>query len=848
MPDPSLEALPIDAVLPDIVAGLRAASGLVVHAPPGAGKTTRVPRALYDAGFAATGEILILEPRRLAARLAAARVAAGFGESLGRTVGFTIRFESISGPGTRIRFVTEGILSRRIVRDPLLQGISTVILDEFHERHLPADLALAFLRRLQQERRPDLRLLVMSATLNAEPVADFLGGAPIVRCEGANFDIALSHAEREEDRPLHEKVVMAVSTLGNEPGGDVLIFLPGAAEIRRAAEALRGQAARAGLGIFPLHGDLPAAAQDRALQPATRPKLILATNVAETSITIPGIAAVIDSGLARVAGYSSWSGLPILSLAKISKASARQRAGRAGRTRAGRVLRLYTRRDFETRPEHDLPEIKRADLAESALTLHGAGLRDLRSFAWFEPPAESAWSAAEDLLRQLGALDALGAITPTGRKMAEFPLHPRLARLVIEGERRGVAAQACLLAAVIAERDMLLDARSRMSDLPRTPRGSVSESSDLLERMERYHAAERSGFTRDRMAALDLDPRGVEAVNRARRQLVRLAGRGSHLAAEPEVEEALGISILAAFPDRVARRRAPGGSEFLLAAGGSARLAESSIVQSAPLITAVDAEMRTGEKGTRDASGVLIRIASAVEPEWLAGLFPEDINRQVACLWNEQGGRVDETVQTRYRTLVLEESTSPARPSEAVSRILFQNARGKGLAAFRDGDRVPGLVARAALLAKHFPTAALPTIDEEGIAAACAQCCTGHRSLVELSRVSLADMLQARFSSQQRDLLRRETPDHFTLPGGRKLPIHYEPGRTPWIASLLQDFFGMKTTPAICAGRLPLTIHLLAPNRRPVQVTQDLAGFWERHYPDLRRQLQRRYPKHRWPE
>ena len=369
-----LEALPIDATLPEIVVALRSSGGIVICAPPGAGKTTRVPRALYHAGFAQSGEILILEPRRIAVRLAAARVADELGEGLGETVGYSIRFETLAGPATRIRFITEGILSRRIVQDPRLENVSTVILDEFHERHIATDLALAFLRRLQRETRPDLKLVVMSATLDAAPIAEFLGGVPIFATEGARFEVSLEYEDRPRDQPLQEKVAAAISRLLKDGlDGDVLIFLPGAAEIRMAAEALQTLAAKADLLILPLHGDLSAAAQARAVQPAKQRKLILATNVAETSVTIPGIAAVIDSGLARVAGHSAWTGIPSLHLAKISRASAIQRAGRAGRTRAGRVVRLYTRHDFESRPERDLPEIQRADLAESALTLHGAG-------------------------------------------------------------------------------------------------------------------------------------------------------------------------------------------------------------------------------------------------------------------------------------------------------------------------------------------------------------------------------------------------------------------------------------------------------------------------------------------
>ena len=843
-----LAELPIDAVLPDITAALRSSSGAVICAPPGAGKTTRVPRALFHAGFAQSGEILVLEPRRIAVRLAAARVAAELGEEPGGTVGFSVRFETVAGPETRIRFITEGILTRRIAQDPRLENVSAVILDEFHERHIAGDLALAFLRQLQRESRPDLRLLVMSATLDAAPVGEFLGRVPVFSVEGTRFDVALEYEDRRRDRPLHEKIATAVSRLLAEGlDGDFLVFLPGAAEIRMAATALQPAADKTGSLILPLHGDLPVSAQARAVQPANQRKVILATNVAETSVTIPGIAAVIDSGLARVAGYSAWTGIPSLHLARISRASAIQRAGRAGRTGPGRVVRLFTQQDFESRPERDLPEIQRADLSESALALHGAGIRDLHSFAWFEPPPQATVSAAEDLLRQLGALENPGILTGTGRQMLRLPVHPRLARLILEGEKSGVVREACLLTALLAEQDIRLEARSAISSGLSRPHARGAGPSDPLELLDRFRAAEQARFATGPVASLGLDLRAVQAVERAYRQLCRAVGRGHGTTGDPDDGQALLMAILTAFPDRVARRRAPGSNEFLLATGGTARLAAASVVQLAPLIVAVDAEKRTAAGGTRDPSGVLIRLASAIEPEWLAGLYPDRIAERVSLSWNEAAGRVDEAVQTLYRELVLEEAVRPARPSDEVSQMLLTHALAQGWKSFRDGDEVAALQVRISLLARHFPESGCKVLDNDQIVAACAECCAGKRSLAELCRLSLSDVLLARATRRQRELLLRETPERIILPAGRKVPVHYEPGKPPWIASFLQDFTGMKSTPAICAGRVPLTVHLLAPNRRPVQVTQDLPGFWQRHYPALRRQLMRRYPKHAWP-
>ncbi|HVU49896.1 MAG TPA: helicase-related protein, partial [Polyangia bacterium] len=431
-------ALPVDAALPDVTRALREGRAVVVEAPAGAGKTTRVPRALLEARVV-EGEIWILEPRRLPARLAAERVARELGERVGETVGYTVRFEDVSSPRTRLRFVTEGLLTRRLVSDPRLGGIGAVVLDEIHERHVQTDLALALLRRLQRGARPDLRVCAMSATLQAEPLREFLDGCAGVRSEGRLHPIEIEHLAAPDERPLHEQVTGAVRRLLREGlEGDVLVFLPGAAEIRRAQEALAAAPGASELLVLPLHGELPLEEQTRAVRPEPgRRKVILSTNVAESSITVEGVVAVVDSGLARVASHSPWTGLPTLAIAKVSQAAATQRAGRAGRTRPGRALRLYTRHDHDARRAFDLPEIARADLADTLLTLAALDVGPLADFEWFEAPPAAALGAARDLLRALGALDAADRLTPLGRRMSRLPVHPRLARLVCEGETRG---------------------------------------------------------------------------------------------------------------------------------------------------------------------------------------------------------------------------------------------------------------------------------------------------------------------------------------------------------------------------------------------------------------------------
>jgi ATP-dependent helicase HrpB len=842
------EPLPIDPYLPEIISILQTAGALVLTAPPGAGKTTRVPRALYDAGFAARGEILILEPRRLAARMAAFRVAEEFGEKPGETVGYSIRFENVAGPNTRIRFLTEAILARIIIQNPDLTGVSAVILDEFHERHLATDLALSFLKQIQIK-NPALKIIVMSATLDARPVVSFLSNSRFLSVDGAPFDLSIEYEDRVSDRPLHDKVASATfKLLRSGPGGDILVFLPGAAEIRRCAEALKLAEDRLGFRLYLLHGDLPSSEQRRAVEPAVQVKVILATNVAETSITIPGIAAVIDSGLARLAGYSAWSGFSTLATAKISKASATQRAGRAGRTQAGRVLRLYTRPDFESRPAHETPEIRRAELTETALMLHGAGIRDPGSFTWFDPPPPSAIAAAENLLARLGAIDAAGRISDTGTRMLQIPVHPRLARLILEGQKLQAADESALLAALLSERDIRLESRSRLGGIHSKPRNLASGSSDLIELIEYFQEAEQAIFRQDRILDLGLDPGAIQSVRRAYRQLRRILPASNpartRRSAGDRTEDALLIAALAAFPDRVARRRKAGSQELLLAGGGSATLSPASVVHNPIFLVAVDAEARI----SRGAADTMVRLASAVEIEWLAAMFPDSILQKTELIWNERAGRVDEVQRTCYEQITLEETIRPAAPSEEVSRMLASAVFDANFAPFRDPSSLSAFQARLAFLSGHFPAEAWPELGDSSMREIVAALCSGKNRLEELASISLVGTVTNRLTPRQRLLLEREAPERIKLKAGRSVIVHYESTKPPWIASRLQDFFGMTKTPAICSGRVLLTMHLLAPNGRAVQVTQDIEGFWKRHYPSIRRELQRRYPKHAWPE
>ncbi|HJQ35320.1 MAG TPA: ATP-dependent helicase C-terminal domain-containing protein [Pyrinomonadaceae bacterium] len=879
-----MQPLPIDEILPRAVETLRRARSLVVEAPPGAGKTTRLPPALLDAAVA-DGDVLVLEPRRIAARMSARRVAEERGETVGETIGYQVRFEDVSSGRTRLRFLTEGVLTRRLLADPTLKGVGCVVLDEFHERHLQADLALALLRRLQRTSRPDLKLVAMSATLDAAPVARYLDDCAVLRSEGRRFEVNVEHLTRHDERPLELQVEAAVRRLVSEGlDGHVLVFLPGAAAIRRAQEACAGLAAEAGLLVLPLHGELPAAEQDAAVRPSSQTKLILSTNVAETSVTIEGVAAVVDSGLARVASHSPWSGLPLLKVSRVSRASAVQRAGRAGRTREGRCLRLYTAQDFGARPEHETPEVRRLDLAESVLELRAAGVVDPAAFEWFEAPSAESLEAAETLLRRLGATDAAGRVTEAGRAMLRLPLHPRLARIVVEAERRGVAREACAVAALISERDIRAGRVSLSTgkgeaarERRRTP--ETHGASDLLELLDLFEEASAAGFAAERLRRLDLEPNAVRAVARVTRQLRRLLGRVAksevedeknavrHVSRLPEERERelsderereLLISVLAGYPDRVARRRAgearrEGSVELLLSGGGTAELAPESVVRESEFLVAVDAEERGDAQRTPTrAAKTVVRLASAIEPDWLLDLFADALEEKTEARWNPQAERVEVVRRLVYDRLVVEEWRAPKAVGAEVTRALAEAALEAGPEVFDERGATQGFLARVEFVARTFPEAAVPALGDEDLRAALAEMCEGRRGFAELREAArageLLERLRSRLTPEQSRLVAQMAPERVTLARGRQARVEYERGQAPSVASRLQDFFGMREGPRVAAGRVPLVLRLLAPSQRPVQVTTDLAGFWSREYPRVRRELGRRYPRHAWPE
>ena len=767
----------------------------LLQAEPGAGKTTRVPPALLQSG---RHHIFVLEPRRLAARLAAARVAEEWGERLGDTVGYQVRFERIGSSRTRLWFLTEGVLTNRLLAGQALPQNSVVILDEFHERHLETDVALALLRD-SLRKRPDLRVLIMSATLAAEDLGSKLGDVPVIRAPGRTFPVEVAYTPASS-APLEEQVAEAVLKVIKQTSGHVLVFLPGAAEIRKAMSACEPVARAAGARLLPLYGDLSAQEQDAAVAPSNVRKIICSTNVAESSITINGVEAVIDSGLARVLSVSPWTGFSKLQREKVSKASAIQRVGRAGRTGPGMAIRLFSESDFVRRPDALTAELLRIDLAQIFLQLVAAHY-NMAELPWIDEPPPANVQQAKELLFRLRALTPEGAITSAGQQMAALPVHPRLARLVLEGTALGGGIEACELAAKLAENRIRSDRR---------------ETSNLPSDLEAILAEDLSFQSRKLKAQLQ---EGIRSIPQR--------CQDSH---------ALEKAILCGFSDRVARKR---GEALLLSNGSSARLDRNSLTRSEFLL-AIEVDDRS------DGSAPLVRFACPTEPDWLLDYFPEKIQAHEDMAWNRGRERVEQINFLRYEQLVLDESRSAPTDVEAAADMLASKARETDISRFADGDEVQKFLQRLRFAVAYSPE--LGTKNDP-VASALRQLASNRTSFAELREAARNGGLLAALQSQiDARLLDEIAPAYVTLPSGRRAKIDYGEGQPPSVASRLQDFFGMRQSPTVARGAVPLTVKLLAPNQRPVQVTTDLLSFWKNLYPQVRRELSRRYPKHPWPE
>ncbi|MEI6240800.1 MAG: ATP-dependent helicase HrpB [Planctomycetia bacterium] len=847
MPDlsrSSLRDLPVSAVVGEVVAASRGGA-VVVTAPPGSGKTMLVPAAILD-DVPAPAQVILLQPRRLAARAVAHQIARLRGVPLGGEVGYQVRFDSRVGRDTRLVVETTGIMLRRLLDDAALEGIAAVVLDEFHERTVEMDLVLGLLLRARETVRPDLRIVVMSATLAAEPVARLLGPAsggvcPIVSATGRMHPVDIRYGRRGEQRDLVDLVAAAVGDALRATDGHVLVFLPGVGEIMRCEQALAPLADREGHALLPLFGDLPPEQQDSVLADVGRRKIILATNVAETSLTIPGVTAVVDSGLARQMRVTAATGLPRLERIPISKASADQRAGRAGRTAPGVCWRLWDEAAHHHRPEAETPEILRGDFTGPLLQLLALGERG--EFPWLDPPAAEAVEQARTLLVRLGALEPPDdrpavVLTLLGRALVRLPAHPRLARLLLAGAAHGVLCEASIAAALLSERDPFR-AGSHAHRGPRD-RHAVRTRSDVVDRVIALQAF-HEGIRFDD-ADFELHSGGARAVLRTAEQLYRLVDVPlAARAAEPGV--ALMRALLEAFPDRLARLRPGAADRATMVGGRGVRLDGGSRVRHEPLFLAIDIDDAGGE--------ARVRQASAVESDWLAEepLATANLHTGDELLYQPARRQVEARRHTRWIDVVLDETPVPITDAAAAARLLAQEAAADfDRVRPRDDSAAGRFLSRVRWLAASMPDLGLPNCDDARLAAILPDLCVGLRSLDDVQAADWLGPVQALVGYERLAEIDRLAPAEIDLPTGKRHRLAYEHGKPPILAVRIQELFGIRETPRVAGGRLPVVLHLLGPNHRPQQVTDDLASFWANTYPQVKKELRRRYPKHAWPD
>ncbi|MCF7838830.1 MAG: ATP-dependent helicase HrpB [Candidatus Marinimicrobia bacterium] len=843
-----MDALPIGELAAPLAAAWGAASRLLLTAPTGSGKSTQIPQFLLDAGLAPAGQIVVLQPRRLAARMLARRVARERGVALGSAVGYQVRDEHVAGPHTRICYVTEGVLLRRLLSDPDLRDVAAILFDEFHERHLPGDLMLGLARALQA-RRPELKLLVMSATLDVSGVADYLAPAPLLQPAGRCHPVAIQYLERAAAggrAPIWETAARALpALLAGVPEGDLLVFMPGAYEIQRTIEAFRGVGAARGFEVLPLHGRLSAADQDRAVSPGARRRIIVATNIAETSITIAGVRGVLDSGLAREAGFDPRRGIETLLVAPISRAAAEQRSGRAGRTAPGVALRLWTAREHEQRPAYTRPEIQRVDLAEPLLALKALGFARSTDFPWFEPPPPAALEQAEALLRDLAATDAAGRITSLGRQLLRFPLHPRYARLLLAAAETGCLPEATRIAALTQTRPLLPPARD---PAVREARGALTDEpvpGDYALTLRGWAAATAQRYAPAFCQAIGLQAEAAREADRlAARFQVIARSAGLALDTPPATAAQIGRALLAAFPDRVARRCDQGSLRCELVHGRRGELARSSAVHHAPLLLVGEiTELDDRHGGVR----TLLSQATALETEWLAEARPDALRDEKEYRYDPRQKRVLLHLRRCFLDLVLRDQIRQDVTAAEAAPVLAQALASGALESAQWPEAITPWLARLESLAAWCPDWRLPTFDASARQTVLGAFCVGAVGARDLKDRKLLPCFRVWLGAAAVTVLEREAPTHFTLPSGRRRPIVYCPPQPPRLAATIQDLDGLQTTPRIAGRRMPLTIEILAPNQRPVQTTTDLDSFWRTAYPALRPALSRRYPKHRWP-
>jgi len=838
--------LPIYELEHRLVAELKSQSRLIIQAPTGSGKSTQVPQILLDHGLLGDGQVVVLQPRRLATRLLAARVASERNGRLGEEVGYQIRFENITSADTRIRFVTEGILLRQLIQDPQLRGVAAILFDEFHERHLYGDITLARSLQLQATSRPDLKLAVMSATLDAGLLQKYLEPCAVMTSGGRTFPVTVEYLPKPvggDGYPIWDLAADELERVAPQTEGDVLIFMPGKYEIGRTISSIRASRVSNRFVVLPLHGELPPAEQDAALARYEKRRAIVATNVAETSLTIDGVRVVIDSGLARVARFDPRRGINTLLVEKISRASAEQRTGRAGRTAPGYCLRLWAEREHLDRAAQELPEVKRLDLAEVVLTLKASGVEEIGGFRWLEPPDPRALARAEQLLADLGAL-ADGGVTQLGRRMLAFPVHPRYARMLIAAQQFRCVPAVALIAALTQGRNLLRRVEGKQGREDRDDVLGSDAESDLFILMRAFRFAENSRFDVQRCARLGINAGAAREAAQLVEQFLSIArDEGLDLQAVEVKPGSIERCVLAGFPDQVAARLDAGTLRCALVHGRRGVLARESTVHSARLLVA--SEVREIESSEKERQ-VLLTLATRIEADWLRELFPESFREETRVEFDSTLRRVVGHRATLFHDLVLGSEEFSPKGDPAAAEILAREVLA-GTCPLKGWDNaVEQWIERANFVATEFPEFELPRIDESGKLLLLEQICQGATSYKEIKERPVWPVVKSWLNPAQQQTLDDHAPERIKLPSGRSAKITYGDAAPPTIAVRIQDLYDTPRGLAVGRGRVALRIQVLAPNHRPIQITTDLETFWREGYPKIKKELQRKYPKHEW--
>jgi ATP-dependent helicase HrpB len=840
------QPLPIDGLQADLVAACGRVRRLVLRAPTGSGKSTRIPQMLLDLNLV-QGQIVVLQPRRIAARLLAARIAQERGVRLGGEVGYQIRFERVESAQTRIKFVTEALLLRQMASDPELKGVGAVVFDEFHERNLHSDVALALARRLQETHRPDLLIMAMSATLDTEGVAKWLGSAETLAADGRAYPVQIeyTHLPRNSTRPIWDAAAEQVRrVLSEEAEGDILVFMPGSYEIMRTIGAVRNLPESGGVDILPLYGELPPEEQDRAVKPSPGRKVIVATNVAETSLTIPGVRAVVDAGLARIARFDPHRGIDTLLVEPVSQASAEQRAGRAGRTGPGRCIRLWSQTDHEARPLREVPEIKRVDLSETILLLLTSGWGEAATFPWYEKPDDKALQRALTVLADLGAVDAQGKLTNLGRRMSVFPAHPRYARMLLAAGDLDCVYEVCRIAGLAQGRDILF---RKVDDRTENARDSVEQEdgSDFFPRLALLQRAVEMKFDADACDRFGVHGQAARQADQAARQFLRLAeGQGLPVSDRIADPAAVRRCLLLGFSDRLAVRLDAGTLRCALVHGRTGELRRESSIRNAKLLVAAEVD----EIQARGGVTTYLSLATAIEEAWLQELFPAEFSTVNQVRYDGSQRRVVTRVERRFRDLVLEAKERDDAPSDAASRLLAEEVAAGRLELEKWDAPVDAWIRRVNFLSKHCPELGIPPFDEAARRMVIEEVCAGAVAYRDIRDRPVFGVVRGWLTHEQAMALESYCPEKIILPR-KKHParIEYtEDGQAEVEATVqeLYDFPGSKLR--VCLGKVPMVVCIQSPARRTQQRTTDLDAFWKGSYEGVKKELRGRYPKHEW--